>query len=105
MGIREDLAQYPCFLFKTRMLIPISPPENWGNGYQIHHFVRQSIRKNNPDFYKRVEHLQKLIMLPEKMNYDLEAMGEDTFYKRYGVNKNDLVFSRKKWREGYYKES
>lgn len=34
--------------------------------------------------------------------YFLETMGEETFFKRYGVNKNDLVFSRKKWREGYY---
>ena len=40
--------------------------------------------------------------MPAQMNYDLETMGEDKFFKVYGVNKNDLVFSRKKWREGYY---
>lgn len=102
MGIKEDLAIYPCFVFKNRKLISITAPENWGNNFNIHHFVRQAIRKNSPDFYKRVEYLQKLILIPAQMNYDLETMGEDTFLKRYGVNKNDLVFSREKWREGYY---
>lgn len=101
MGIREDLAQYPCFVFKNRKLIPITAPEHWGSDFNIHHFVRQAIRKNSPDFYKRIEHLQKLILIPAQMNYDLEIMGEDTFLKRYGVNKNNLVFSRKKWREGF----
>ena len=29
-------------------------------------------------------------------------MGEDAFYKKWGMDKNNLVFSRKKWREGFY---
>ena len=103
MSIKEDdLLKYPCFLFKYGTIWPVPKLENWGNDYQLHHFVRQSIRKNNPEFYKRVEYLQKLILMPAKCNYDLECMGEETFLKRYGVHKNDLVFSRKKWREGYY---
>ena len=100
MGIKEDLSKYPCFLFLNGTLRPIPAPESW-NG-QIHHFVRQSVRKNSPEFYKRVEHLQKLILMDSKVNYELETMGEDTFKQRYGVNKNDLVFSRKAWRAGYY---
>ena len=96
MSIKEDLLKYPCFLFKYGTIWPVPKLENWGNDYQLHHFVRQSIRKNNPEFYKRVEYLQKLILMPAKCNYDLECMGEETFLKRYGVNKNDLVFSRKK---------
>lgn len=102
MGTREDLKKYPCFVFSKGRLLRIQAPEKWSSGYQIHHFVRQSIRKNSPEFYKRVEHLQKLILIPAQMNYDLETMGEETFLKRYWVNKNDLVFSRKKWREGFY---
>lgn len=103
MSIKDDLAKYPCYLFRHKQLIPLKrPPEYWSFLYQVHHFVRQAIRKNSPDFYKRVEHLQKLILMPSKMNYDLEAMGEERFFKTYGVNKNNLVFSRKKWREGYY---
>lgn len=102
MSIKDDLEKYPCFLFEQGTIRPIPAPESWGDGCQIHHFVRQSIRKNSPEFYKRVEHLQKLILMDAKTNYELEVMGEDTFKKRYGVNKNDLVFSRKAWRAGYY---
>jgi hypothetical protein len=36
------------------------------------------------------------------MHYDLHAMGEDTFFKRYGIEKHELLFNRKKWRAGYY---
>lgn len=101
MTIKDDLAKYPCYLFRNKKLIKIKPPDNW-IGFQIHHFVRKGIRKNSPDFYKRVEHLQKLILVPPQINYDLETMGEVKFFKKYGVNKNLLVFSRLKWREGFY---
>ena len=102
MSIKDDLQRYPCYLYRHKTLLKIPPPQNWNCAMQMHHFVRQSIRKNSPDFYKRVEHLQKLILLPSIMNYDLETMGEVKFFEKYGVNKNDLVFSRKKWRENYY---
>lgn len=101
-SIVEDLKLYPCYLLKHKNLIKIQQPTLWNSALQIHHFIRQSLRKNSPYFYKRVEHLQKLILMPAQINYDLETMGEETFFKRYGVNKNDLVFNRKKWREGYY---
>lgn len=102
MTIKDDLAKYPCYLFRNKRLIKLKEsPINW-IGFQIHHFVRQSIRKNSPDFYKRVEHLQKLILVPAQMNYNLETMGEVKFFEKYGVNKNLLVFSRLKWREGFY---
>ena len=101
-SIKDDLAKYPIYIFRNGRLQSISkPPDNWV-GYQAHHFVRKSIRKNSPDFYKRVEHLQKIIFVLPQMNYDLETMGEERFFQKYGVNKNDLVFSRLKWREGYY---
>lgn len=102
MSIKDDLKKYPCYLFRHKKLTQLKEPPTTWYGFQIHHFVRQSVRKNSPDFYKRVEHLQKLILMPAQMNYDLETMGEEKFFKVYGVNKNDLVFSRKKFREGYY---
>lgn len=102
MSIKDDLKLYPCYMYRHRTLLKIPPPETWNSTMQMHHFVRQSIRRNSPDFYKRVEHLQKLILMPSAMNYDLETMGEVKFFEKYGVNKNDLVFNRKKWRENYY---
>lgn len=104
MGILNDLQKYPCYVLFKKTLVPINPPRMWNTSLQIHHFVRQSIRKNSPEFYKKIEHLQKLILLPAQMNYDLETMSERHFFKNYGLNKNDLVFSRLKWREGYYEE-
>lgn len=102
MSIKEDFQKYPCYLFRFKRLIKLKEAPEFWSGFQAHHFVRQSVRKNSPEFYKRIEHLQKIIFLNPQTNYDLETMGEEKFFQVYGVNKNDLVFSRKKWREGYY---
>ena len=81
MSIKDDLKQYPCYLFRHKKLIKLNePPTSW-YGFQIHHFVRQSIRKNSLDFYKRVEHLQKLILMPAQMNYDLEQLPFNVMWK------------------------
>ena len=104
--MNKDIKQYPTFIFYDNQLLPaewITSTASYNHfAWQLHHFIRKSVRKNSPDFYKRVEHLQKLILIPNQMNYDLETMGEDKFKEVYGVNKDDFVFSRKKWREGYY---
>lgn len=104
MTIKEDLAKYPCFLFEFGTMRPIPAPECWSQELQCHHFVPKSQEKTNPKFYERVENLQKLILMPAKMHYDLHAMGEDTFFKRYGIEKHKLLFNRKLWRAGYYDE-
>lgn len=100
--IKEDIAKYPVFVWEQNRLKTIPNLKHWECNYQLHHFIKQNVRKTNIEFYKRIEHLQKLILMPADMHYDIHAMGEDTFFKRYGVNKDDLLFSRKKWREGYY---
>ena len=102
MGIREDIAKYPVFVWEQERLKPIYNLQHWEDTHQLHHFIKQNVRKTNKQLYERIEHLQKLLLLPRDMHYDLHAMGEDTFFKRYGVNKNDFLFSRDKWREGYY---
>jgi hypothetical protein len=104
MSTKYDLAKYPCFLFQLGTIRPIPELSAWSKDQQLHHFIKQNVRKTDPKFYERVEHLQKLILMPAKMHYDLHAMGEDTFLKRYGVNKHTLLFNRKKWREGFYDE-
>ena len=102
MTIKDDIAQYPVYVWERRRLKEIPELTMWSTNYQLHHFIRQSTRKNSPEFYKRVEHLQKLILMPAKMHYDLHSMGEVTFFKKYGIDKNDFLFNRKKWRENYY---
>lgn len=104
--MNEDIAKYPVFMLHNRELIPapwiISTDCYNHYSYQLNHFVRKSIRKNSPEFYSRVEYLQKLILMPAQMNYDLETMGEDSFLNKWRVDKNSLVFNRKLWRAGAY---
>jgi len=105
-SMNEDIKKYPCYLFYNKILQKvdwIESTESYNHFvYQLNHFVRKSVRKNSPDFYKRVEHLQKLILMPSECNMDLETMGERAFYNKWGMDKNNLVFSRLKWREGFY---
>lgn len=105
-NMNEDIKRYPCYLFYNKTLQPIEWLTNTDKynhySYHLHHFVRKSIRKNSPEFYRRVEHLQKLILMPAVCNFDLETMGEQAFYKKWGTDKNNLVFNRKLWREGFY---
>ena len=104
--MNEDIQKYPCYLVYNKSIQKvdwIKSTESYNHYvYQLHHFIRKSVRKNSPDFYKRVEHLQKLLLMPAQMNYDIETMGEDGFFKKWGMDKNNLVFNRLKWREGYY---
>lgn len=106
MTMNQDIQDMPVYIFYNGIL----EKADWitdttcynHNIWQMNHFLRQSLRKNSPDFYARVKHLEKLILMPKQMNYDLETMGAERFKEVWGVNKDDFVFSRKKWREGYY---
>lgn len=106
--MNDDIKNYPKFMVYKKQMYKadwITSVESYNhNVYQLNHFIRKSVRKNSPEFYKKVEPLQKLILMPAQMNYDLEIMGEAGFFNKWGMNKNDLVFSRLKWREGYYDE-
>ena len=106
VSMNEDIAKYPIYDYRNGVMERIywiTDTTSYHHfGQELHHFVRKTMRKNSPDFYKRVEHLQKLILMSKQMNDDLETMGEKRFKEVYGVNKDDFVFSRKKWREGYY---
>lgn len=104
--MNDDIKKYPIFIVAARKLKPAIGIENTDcynhYFYHLHHFVRKTIRKNSPKFYARVEHLQKLILMPAEMNLDLEGMSEKSFFDKWRIDKLDLVFSRLKWREGYY---
>lgn len=106
MSMNDDIRKYPCFMVYNGLVVPALWLENTENYnhycYDLHHFIRQSVRKNSPDFYKRVEHLQRLILMPKQMNLDLEELGAEDFYKKWKVDKDNLVFNRKRWREGLY---
>ena len=107
--MNDDIAKYPVYMLHNKQLISaqwIQSTSNYNHYvYQLNHFIRKSVRKNSPEFYKRVEHLQKLILMPAQMNYDLETMGEESFKNKWGIEKDLLVFNRKKWRSGFYEST
>lgn len=86
MSMNDDIRKYPCFMVYNGLVVPALWLENTENYnhycYDLHHFIRQSVRKNSPDFYKRVEHLQRLILMPKQMNIDLEELGAEDWLIR-----------------------
>ena len=102
--MQEDMEKYPRFFFDelTRSILPESEMQNRNPiiflNYQRHHFVEKQMRKNNPEEYKRFEHLQKIIFVPAEMNYDLSSgMSEKNFFQKWGINKYDAIFNKDKW--------
>lgn len=105
-SMRGDLEKYPRFFFDelTRAILPEDEMHNRNPilflNYQRHHYIEQTLRKNNPEEYSRFEHLQKIIFVPAQMNYDLSSgMSEELFFKKWGANKYDLIFNRKRYFE------
>lgn len=107
----DDFGKYPCFYFDLfdRTLKPIPAGEltsvnDYDHGsYQAHHFIEKQIRKHNPFFYARIEHLQKMIILPSQMNYDASSsMNDVNFLKNWGIEKYKIIFSKQAWHAGLY---
>jgi len=106
-SMNDDLAKYPKFiLVKNKGLIPADyiKTTNDYNHYEIqaHHFIEKTIRKNDPEFYERVEYLQKIIFVPPKVNYEIATLSDKRFFDEWGIDKSQVLFNRKKWRENYY---
>lgn len=70
--------------------------------YDYHHFLRKTIRKNSIKDYERWEQYQRMVIMPHKMNLDIESMGEKSFEKEWGIPKFVVVFNRDRWRTGFY---
>jgi len=99
--MNDDLQQYPRFFFDelTRSVLPESEMEQRNSmifrNYQRHHYVEKTMRKNNPEEYKKFEHLQKMIFVPAQMNYDLSSgMSENRFFHKWGIKKYELIFKK-----------
>ena len=109
-----DFKKYPLFFFDlfSRTLKPISAGEltsvnNYDHGqYHAHHFIEKQIRKNNPEFYAKIECLQKIIIVPAQMNYDASSgMSEENFLKNWGIEKYKIIFSKQAWHAGLYPQT
>lgn len=110
-NFNADIEKYPLFFFDLfdRELKPIPAGmlqgvADYDHGqYQLHHFIEKQIRKNNPEYYARIEYLQKLIIVPAQMNYDASSgMSEENFFKNWGIKKYKIIFIKDKYNAGFY---
>lgn len=106
-----DIEKYPLFFFDLfdRTLKPIpagmlqSVADYDHGSYHAHHFIEKQIRKNNPEYYARIEYLQKIIIVPAQMNYDASSgMSEENFLKNWGIEKYKIIFMKDKYSAGFY---
>ena len=106
-----DIAKYPLFFFDMfdRQIKPIpagmvqSVADYNHAQYQLHHFIEKQIRNYNPEYYARIEYLQKLILVPAQMNYDASgSMSEERFLQNWGIEKYKIIFSKQAWHAGLY---
>lgn len=106
-----DIAKYPLFFFDMfdRQIKPIpagmvqSVADYNHAQYQLHHFIEKQIRNYNPEYYARIEYLQKLILVPAQMNYDASgSMSEENFLKNWGIEKYKIIFMKDAYRAGLY---
>ena len=111
-NFNADIEKYPLFFFDlfdrtlkpipAGMLQSVADYDHWQ--YQLHHFIEKQIRKNNPEYYARIEYLQKLIIVPAQMNYDASSgMSEEKFFNNWGIEKYKIIFSKQAWNEGLYR--
>jgi hypothetical protein len=104
MTTAEDLKKYPAYFYdrKNKILLNWEDVGDWINifGYTWHHFIRQQWIRNNPDKFKQVEHLQKLIYLPtfadgaDNMHGDLHSY-HSKFEEKWGCRIDELLWNEK----------
>lgn len=105
MSMNEDIAKHPIFMVNTngvlKQIYSIKSTDDYNHYvFDLHHFVPQTIRKNNIELYEKIVHLQKLILLPKNVHMTLHNCSDSFNY--YGLKWWQLLFSRKKWRNGVY---
>lgn len=104
--MNNDIQKYPIFKLEQGGLKRIywikSTDDYCHTSYSLHHFIEKKIRKSDKEFYERVEPLQKLILIPPKLNLEIATMDEKRFKLQWGIDKAKVLFNRKLWRSNYY---
>jgi len=90
MSMKDDLKKYPIYVYKDGELIRLNQV-NWWNRYefQMHHYIKEQ-RQKYKDFEK-IEHLQKLILLPVQMHTDLHNFVSN-FEEKWGIPIKELLY-------------
>lgn len=90
----NDTDCYPLYELTYGRLIKLHC-KKFRSGWQYHHYIEKTHRKNNPKEYAKFEHLQKLILIPANLNYSISNMCEKRFNKLWGLDKKEVIFDWK----------
>ena len=104
MSFDDDIRDYGVYTIRPNrqmVKIDVKTVKDYNHAeFELHHFIPKSIRKINPDLYARIEHLQKLFLIPSNIHQRLHGCSESFDFN--GFKWYDLLFSRRRWKEGYY---
>lgn len=99
--MNDDLEKYKDSIFiydvdnkQIYQAFDIEDTNCWNHSkVECHHFIPKSIRKNSPEKYEKIEHLQKLILMPKDMHRDVHsAMRDERFFAKWGIEKSEVLY-------------
>lgn len=105
--MNEDIKAFMVFKVVGRKLLP-APEITDIYSYdhflcQLHHYVKAQSYKSRPQWYIDNGINQKLILMPSLMHEHLESpvygLDDESFLKRWGIQKDLLLFNKKRWIE------
>lgn len=111
MTMREDIGLYPIYGLSDGKLIPLSLENlNQYNHYthNLHHYIKKGDYARNKAWYQERGIKQKLILLPIYLHLAVHSspaspnISDEQFEEKFKISKWNLLFNRKKWREGFY---
>ena len=75
------------------MLIRIYPNSAYHNIFELqyHHYIRQQWIRNHKEEFKKVEHLQKLFLIPTEMHNDIHSR-HSKFFQKWGYDLKEFIY-------------
>lgn len=94
-----DRLKYPNYFYNPyeKSITRIGNRDWVSKNFTPHHFIRQQWRDNNPEKFKEVEHLQKIIFVPtfepkfNDMHTEIHNDNKD-FIGRWGFDRSEFIF-------------
>lgn len=112
MGMNEDIALYGVYgltMYGDLVRVPIFTTDDYNHyTHQLHHYIKQQDYKKNREWFEERGIKQKLILLPIWLHMLVHnspgsmVLSDEDFKKKIKINRYDLLFNRKKWRDNYY---
>lgn len=105
MSMNDDIKEFPIFMVNRngnlKQIYTIKSTDDYNHiAFELHHFIPKTIGKINKELYNRLKPMQRLFLLPKEVHQKLHGSAESFDYN--GFKWYDLLFSRRKWKEGYY---